>query len=192
MKDFCKRTTDILLALICLMVLSPLILFIYLSIRIAGPAIYKQERIGKGGKPFFIYKFRSMKVNAEENGIELLQSENDPRITRIGRILRMHHLDELPQLFNVLIGDMSFVGPRPERKFYVDQILKHDPRYEYLYQIRPGITSYATLYNGYTDTMEKMLKRLEMDLDYLKRRSWWEDIKIMCLTAFYVATGRKF
>ena len=192
MKDFCKRTTDILLALICLMVLSPLILFIYLSIRIAGPAIYKQERIGKGGKPFFIYKFRSMKVNAEENGIELLQSENDPRITRIGRILRMHHLDELPQLFNVLIGDMSFVGPRPERKFYVDQILKHDPRYEYLYQIRPGITSYATLYNGYTDTMEKMLKRLEMDLDYLKRRSWWEDIKIMCLTAFYVATGKKF
>jgi lipopolysaccharide/colanic/teichoic acid biosynthesis glycosyltransferase len=192
MKDFCKRTTDIILALICLMVLSPLILFIYLSIRIAGPAIYKQERIGKGGKPFFIYKFRSMKVNAEENGIELLQSENDPRITRIGRILRMHHLDELPQLFNVLIGDMSFVGPRPERKFYVDQILKHDPRYEYLYQIRPGITSYATLYNGYTDTMEKMLKRLEMDLDYLKRRSWWEDIKIMCLTAFYVATGRKF
>jgi lipopolysaccharide/colanic/teichoic acid biosynthesis glycosyltransferase len=192
MKDFCKRTTDILLALICLMVLSPLILFIYLSIRIAGPAIYKQERIGKGGKPFFIYKFRSMKVNAEENGIELLQSENDPRITRIRRILRMHHLDELPQLFNVLIGDMSFVGYRPERQHYINQIMQQDARYEYLYQIRPGITSYATLYNGYTDTMEKMLKRLEMDLDYLKRRSWWEDIKIMCLTAFYVATGKKF
>lgn len=192
MKDFCKRTTDILLALICLMVLSPLILFIYLSIRIAGPAIYKQERIGKGGKPFFIYKFRSMKVNAEENGIELLQRENDPRITRIGRILRMHHLDELPQLFNVLIGDMSFVGYRPERQHYINQIMQQDARYEYLYQIRPGITSYATLYNGYTDTMEKMLKRLEMDLDYLKRRSWWEDIKIMCLTAFYVATGKKF
>jgi lipopolysaccharide/colanic/teichoic acid biosynthesis glycosyltransferase len=192
MKDFCKRTTDIILALICLMVLSPLILFIYLSIRIAGPAIYKQERIGKGGKPFFIYKFRSMKVNAEENGIELLQSENDPRITRIGRILRMHHLDELPQLFNVLIGDMSFVGYRPERQHYINQIMQQDARYEYLYQIRPGITSYATLYNGYTDTMEKMLKRLEMDLDYLKRRSWWEDIKIMCLTAFYVATGKKF
>ena len=192
MKDFCKRTTDILLALICLMVLSPLILFIYLSIRIAGPAIYKQERIGKGGKPFFIYKFRSMKVNAEENGIELLQSENDPRITRIGRILRMHHLDELPQLFNVLIGDMSFVGYRPERQHYINQIMQQDARYEYLYQIRPGITSYATLYNGYTDTMEKMLKRLEMDLNYLQRRSWWEDIKIMCLTAFYVATGKKF
>jgi len=192
MKDFCKRTTDIILALICLMVLSPLILFIYLSIRIAGPAIYKQERIGKGGKPFFIYKFRSMKVNAEENGIELLQRENDPRITRIGRILRRHHLDELPQLFNVLIGDMSFVGYRPERQHYINQIMQQDARYEYLYQIRPGITSYATLYNGYTDTMEKMLKRLEMDLDYLKRRSWWEDIKIMCLTAFYVATGKKF
>ncbi len=192
MKDFCKRTTDIILALICLMVLSPLILFIYLSIRIAGPAIYKQERIGKGGKPFFIYKFRSMKVNAEENGIELLQRENDPRITRIGRILRMHHLDELPQLFNVLIGDMSFVGYRPERQHYINQIMQQDARYEYLYQIRPGITSYATLYNGYTDTMEKMLKRLEMDLDYLKRRSWWEDLKIMCLTAFYVATGKKF
>jgi len=168
MKDFCKRTTDIILALICLMVLSPLILFIYLSIRIAGPAIYKQERIGKGGKPFFIYKFRSMKVNAEENGIELLQRENDPRITRIGRILRRHHLDELPQLFNVLIGDMSFVGYRPERQHYINQIMQQDARYEYLYQIRPGITSYATLYNGYTDTMEKMLKRLEMDLDYLR------------------------
>lgn len=190
MKDICKRTTDIILALGCLIVLSPLMLFIYCSIRIAGSAIYRQERIGKGGKPFLIYKFRSMKVNAEENGIELLQKENDPRITRIGRILRKHHLDELPQLINVLLGDMSFVGYRPERKHYIDQIMQHDPRYEQLYQIRPGITSYATLYNGYTDTMEKMLKRLEMDLEYLKHRSWWEDIKIICLTVFFVATGK--
>ena len=92
----------------------------------------------------------------------------------------------------IFIGDMAFIGPRPERKFYIDQIIQHDPRYTYLYQIRPGITSMATLYNGYTDTMEKMLKRLEMDLDYLKNRSWWLDGKILCLTFLKIAFGKKF
>ena len=187
-----KRVSDVFGALLCLIVLSPLIIIIYISIRVAGPAIYSQQRIGKGGKPFTIYKFRSMKTNAEEHGIELSQSEKDPRLTRIGRILRKHHLDELPQLWNVLKGDMSFVGYRPERQYYINKIMERDHRYELLFEIRPGITSYATLYNGYTDTMEKMLKRLEMDLEYLKRRSWWEDIKIMCLTVFFVATGKKF
>jgi lipopolysaccharide/colanic/teichoic acid biosynthesis glycosyltransferase len=133
-----------------------------------------------------------MIVNAEENGPELYNATEDKRLTKAGKFLRSHHLDELPQLWNVLKGDMSFVGPRPERKFYIDQIMKHDCRYKYLYQIRPGVTSYAPLYNGYTDTMEKMLKRLEMDLDYLKRRSWWEDLKIMCLTVVHVAVGKKF
>ena len=190
-----KRWFDFFLAIILLILSSPFFLVAYLAIRREdknGPIIYSQERIGRFGRPFIIYKFRSMIVNAEENGPELFNVRGDERLTKAGRFLRYFHLDELPQLWNVLKGDMSFVGPRPERKFYVDQILKQDARYEYLYQIRPGITSYATLYNGYTDTMEKMLKRLEMDLDYLKRRSWWEDIQIMCIKVYHVATGKKF
>ncbi|MBR4919950.1 MAG: sugar transferase [Prevotella sp.] len=190
-----KRWFDFLFALICLILSSPLFLICYIVIRRDdpnGPVFYKQERIGRFGRPFIIYKFRSMVVNAEENGPELYNATEDKRLTKAGKFLRSHHLDELPQLLNVLKGEMSFVGPRPERKFYIDQIMKHDCRYKYLYQIRPGVTSYATLYNGYTDTMEKMLKRLEMDLDYLKRRSWWEDAKIMGLTVMHVAIGKKF
>mgnify|MGYP002525333236 FL=1 len=189
-----KRWFDFIFALIFLILSSPLFFVCYIVIRRDdnGPVFYKQERIGRFGRPFTIYKFRSMIVNAEENGPELYNATEDKRLTKAGKFLRSHHLDELPQLWNVLKGDMSFVGPRPERKFYIDQIMKHDCRYKYLYQIRPGVTSYATLYNGYTDTMEKMLKRLEMDLDYLKRRSWWEDLKIMCLTVVHVAVGKKF
>lgn len=190
-----KRWFDFFFSIICLILSSPLFLVCYIVIRrddASGPVIYKQERIGRFGRPFTIYKFRSMIVNAEENGPELYNTTEDKRLTKAGKFLRSHHLDELPQLWNIFKGDMSFVGPRPERKFYIDQIMKHDCRYKYLYQIRPGVTSYATLYNGYTDTMEKMLKRLEMDLDYLKRRSWWEDLKIMCLTVVHVAVGKKF
>lgn len=190
-----KRWFDFIFSLICLILSSPLFLVCYIVIRrddSNGPVIYKQERIGRFGRPFTIYKFRSMIINAEENGPELYKATEDKRLTKAGKFLRSHHFDELPQLWNIVKGDMSFVGPRPERKFYIDQIMKKDCRYKYLYQIRPGVTSYATLYNGYTDTMEKMLKRLEMDLDYLKRRSWWEDFKIMCLTVIHVATGKKF
>ncbi len=189
-----KRWFDFLFSFIFLILSSPLFLYCYLRIKKddGGKVIYKQERIGRFGRPFYIYKFRSMKEDAEKNGPELCNQENEDRLTEAGKFLRSHHLDELPQLWNVLKGDMSFVGPRPERKFYIDQIMKQDCRYKYLYQIRPGVTSYATLYNGYTDTMEKMLKRLEMDLDYLKRRSWWEDLKIMLLTVIQVARGKKF
>ena len=190
-----KRWFDFGVSFIFLILSSPLFLICYIMIKREdkdGPVIYKQERIGRFGRPFTIYKFRSMKEDAEKNGPELCNQENEDRLTNAGKFLRSHHLDELPQLWNVLKGDMSFVGPRPERKFYIDQIMKHDCRYKYLYQIRPGVTSYATLYNGYTDTMEKMLKRLEMDLDYLKRRSWWEDLKIMFLTVTHVAVGKKF
>ncbi|MBP3776175.1 MAG: sugar transferase [Prevotella sp.] len=190
-----KRWFDFFGALLLLILTSPLFLVCYWVIKREdkkGPVIYKQERIGRFGRPFTIYKFRSMIVNAEENGPALYHEKEDKRLTNAGKFLRSHHLDELPQLWNVLKGDMSFVGPRPERKYYIDQIMKQDCRYKYLYQIRPGVTSYATLYNGYTDTMEKMLKRLEMDLDYLHKRSWWEDIKIMVLTVAHVATGKKF
>ena len=188
-----KRLFDICIAALCLIIFSPLILLIYLAIKIGGgPAIYKQERIGRNGKPFFIYKFRSMVVDAEIEGHELLQQDNDPRLTRIGSFLRKHHLDELPQLWNVLMGDMAFVGPRPERKYYIDQIMERDPRYERLYALRPGVTSYATLKNGYTDTIDKMLVRLEMDLYYLEHQSLWMDAKILWKTFTNIVSGKIF
>ena len=189
-----KRIVDFVIAFICLIIFSPLFLYCYIAIKREDgePVIFRQERIGRFGKPFYIYKFRSMKVDAEKNGPALYNQEQDDRLTKIGRFLRDHHLDELPQLWNVLKGDMAFVGPRPERKYYIDQIIQHDPRYRCLYQIRPGVTSYATLYNGYTDTMEKMLRRLELDLYYLKHRSWWFDIKILANTFLSIVGGKKF
>ena len=189
-----KRWIDFFFACICLIVFSPLFLACYLAIKRDndGPVIFKQERIGRFGRPFTIYKFRSMMVNAEDKGPQLCNDGKDKRLTKTGRFLREHHLDELPQLWNIFIGDMAFIGPRPERKYYIDKIIKKDPRYAYLYQIRPGITSMATLYNGYTNTMDKMLKRLEMDLEYLEHRSWWLDAKILGLTFLKILFGRKF
>ena len=189
-----KRIFDIVISAITLVVFSPLFLYCYLMVRKedGGTAIFSQERIGLHGKPFFIYKFRSMKMNAEEDEPLLFSQENDERLTRIGKTLREHHLDELPQLWNVLKGDMSFVGPRPERKFHIDQIMKHNPDYVKLYQIRPGVTSYATLYNGYTDTMEKMLRRLDLDLYYLDHNSLLFDMKILWMTFTSIVFGKKF
>ena len=189
-----KRLIDLFTALICLVIFSPLMLACYIAVKRedGGPAIFKQERIGRFGRPFYIYKFRSMKIDAEKDGPALYQHERETRMTKIGKFLRAHHLDELPQLWNVVKGEMAFIGPRPERKFYIDQIMEHDPRYRYLYQVRPGVTSYATLYNGYTDTMEKMLRRLELDLYYLEKRSLWFDFKLLVLTFLNIAFGKKF
>ena len=133
-----------------------------------------------------------MTIDAETNGPELSDQTHDKRLTKVGKFLRGHHLDELPQLWNVIKGDMAFVGPRPERSFYIEKIMKKNPRYSDLYQIRPGVTSYATLYNGYTDTMEKMLTRLQMDLYYLENRSWWLDLRILGLTFLRIVFGKKF
>ena len=189
-----KRVIDCVLAFILLIVFSPLIFICMLAVKLedGGPVIFKQERIGRFGKPFMIRKFRSMRVDAESLGPALSAGEKDARLTKVGRFLRAHHLDELPQLWNVFMGEMAFVGPRPERKFYIDKISKIDPRYVYLYQIRPGVTSYATLRNGYTDSMEKMLTRLEYDLYYLKHRSWWFDIRILGMTFLSIVFGKKF
>ena len=194
MERFVKRSTDILLSVPCLILSSPLFAIISLAIKWEDglPIIYKQERIGLHGKPFNIYKFRSMKADAEKDGPNLLEIEGDTRLTRVGKFIRAHHLDELPQLWNIIKGDMSLVGPRPERKYYIDQIIKHDSRYTYLYQIRPGATSYATLYNGYTDTMPKMLRRLSLDLYYLEHRSWWFDAKILFKTMTNILFGKIF
>ena len=190
-----KRIIDFLLALICLIIFSPLFLICYIAIRIEDgkPVIFKQQRIGRYGKPFYIYKFRSLTIDGgNEEDLFIGPAKKKKKLTRIGKFLREHHLDELPQLWNVLIGDMAFVGPRPERKYYIDMIIKYDPRYELLYKLRPGVTSYATLHNGYTDSMEKMLIRLEMDLDYLEHQSIMLDAKILIETFTNIITGKKF
>lgn len=189
-----KRLLDMFVAAGCLVVFSPLFLFCYIAVKRedGGPAIFKQERIGRFGRPFNIYKFRSMTVDAEAAGPALYAAGKEKRLTKIGKFLREHHLDELPQLWNVFCGDMAFIGPRPERQFYIDQIMERDPRYIFLYQIRPGVTSYATLYNGYTDTIDKMVSRLRYDLFYLEHRSWALDAKILWLTFYRIVTGKKF
>ena len=189
-----KRIIDFFVSILCLVLFSPLLLICYFAVKNedGGPAIFKQERIGRFGRPFYIYKFRSMRIDAEKDGPALYQHENDKRMTKVGKFLRIHHLDELPQLWNVLKGEMSFVGPRPERKYFIEQIIKQDPRYTYLYQIRPGVTSYATLYNGYTDTLDKMLRRLELDLYYLEHRSLWFDAKLLTKTFINIIFGKKF
>ena len=193
MGDYIKRILDFIIAAISIIVFSPLFLICFIAIRMedGGPATFSQERIGKGGKPFMIYKFRSMRIDAEKDGPALCQNENDNRLTKVGKFLRAHHLDELPQLWNVLKGDMSFIGYRPERKYFIDKIMEHDTRYELLYKIRPGVTSYATLYNGYTDTMEKMLKRLELDY-YLEHHSLRMDFTILVKTFVSIVFGKKF
>ncbi len=188
-----KRIFDFIIAAVMIILSSPMFVFCYILVKRedGGPVIFKQKRIGRFGRPFYIYKFRSMQIDAEKTGPKLFKGDGeDPRLTIIGRFLRRHHLDELPQLWNVLKGDMSFVGPRPERAFYIRQIEKKDPRYYMLYQIRPGVTSYATLYNGYTDTIEKMLIRLQYDLDYLEHRSWSLDLTIMLKTCLFILFGK--
>lgn len=189
-----KRCLDVMVSLLGMIVFSPLFLIIYLAVKIEGgkTVIFRQERVGYKGQPFILYKFRSMYEGAESDGKPVLCKKDDKRLTTVGRFLRDHHLDELPQLWNVLKGEMSFVGPRPERKFYVDQIKAINPDYEILYKLRPGLFSAATLYNGYTDTMEKMLIRLRMDLEYLSTRSLWIDIKIIFLTVYSILSGKKF
>ena len=189
------RLRDILISGFCLLIFFPLFLILAILIKWTdgGPVLFRQERIGLGGRPFFILKMRSMRVDAESDGPQLSSDgDADPRLTPVGRFMRAHHLDEIPQLWNVFVGDMAFIGYRPERKFFIDQIMKEDPRYAFLYQIRPGVTSYATLYNGYTDTMEKMLRRLELDLYYLNHRSWWFDMKVLFLTFASIVFGKRF
>ena len=188
-----KRLIDIVVSFCGIVVLFPLLLIIWLLVLCTGgKAIYRQERIGYKGRPFMIYKFRTMNVNAEKNGILRTEDERRGQMTKLGHFLCVHHLDELPQMFNVFKGDMSLVGPRPERQVFVDEILKVAPQYVHVYKMRPGLTSKATLYNGYTDTMEKMLIRLDMDLEYLTTRSLWGDLVVVSKTALSIVSGKKF
>ena len=193
-KAFFKRMIDIVLSLVGIIVLAIPMLIVAVIIKLdsPGPVLFKQKRVGIHKTYFNLYKFRTMRTDSESEGTPLLAVKNDERLTKVGKFLREHHLDELPQLFNVFVGDMSFVGPRPERKYFIDKIKEVNPDYDYLYLVRPGITSMATIYNGYTDTMEKMLKRLEMDLEYLQKRSLWLDFKIIVTTVLNIVAGKKF
>jgi exopolysaccharide biosynthesis polyprenyl glycosylphosphotransferase len=187
-----KRASDIVLALAGLVVLSPLLLFIASAVWCSskGPAIYDQERIGLYGKPFRIFKFRTMINQAEADGIPQVTADNDPRITRIGHWLRRYRLDELPQLFNILRGDMSIVGPRPERPYFINQIMKEAPYYCLLYKVRPGLTSWGPIRVGYTDTLEKMIERLNYDIVYVENMSLLLDAKILFFTIGVIIDGK--
>lgn len=184
-----KRAADIVLSCMGLIILSPLYLLIIIVLKAQrnGPAFYRQERMGYQGQPFHIIKFRTMKQNFE-NQLEpqLFPNTDHSQSTPFELFLRTCHLDELPQLWNVLVGDMSVVGPRPERLFFINKIREHDDRYDIIYLMRPGLTSEATVYNGYTDTMEKMLRRLQMDIEYYEKRSLLLDVRIMAVTVLHL------
>lgn len=189
-----KRAFDIIVSLFAILILSPIALIVFLIVAVGdvkSTVLFKQERIGKNASPFYIYKFRTMRADAEESGPALCHCDGngnpvDVRLTVCGRFLRRYHLDELPNFWNVLIGDMSLVGPRPERKYYVDKIMERNPRYAELFQIRPGLTSNATICNGYTDSMEKMLVRLDSDLQYMREMSMTTDLLIIVKTVKYL------
>lgn len=185
-----KRMSDVLTSAFVLTLLSPLMLAVALAIRFTskGPAIYSQERIGYRQKPFRIYKFRSMRVDAESSGPRTSE-ENDSRITSIGRLLRKYRIDEIPQFWNVLKGDMSLVGPRPEREFFIRQIVQQAPYYTLVHQVRPGITSWGMVKFGYAKTVEEMVERTRYDLIYLSNMSIPVDFKILLHTIRTVIKG---
>lgn len=186
-----KRIIDIVASSIAILLLLPVYIFTAIKVKLSSPGdiLYKQERIGINGKPFFIYKFRSMFVDAESNG-PALSSKNDARITNWGKIMRKWRLDEIPQFFNVLIGDMSLVGPRPERKYFIDQIIQQAPHYKHISKVKPGITSLGMVKYGYAENVEEMIQRLKFDIIYIENISIILDIKILFYTISTVIQGR--
>ena len=187
---YLKRSADILLAALGLLLGSPLFAWAAFRVRRSspGPVIYRQERIGRHGKPFTIYKFRSMVADAEQQGPRL-SSPTDPRITPWGRTMRRYRIDELPQLWNVLRGDMSLVGPRPERAFYIDRILPAHPEYARLLDVRPGLTGKGMVEFGYAENTAEMARRMQHDLAYLREASLAEDLRIGWQTGRIILTG---
>lgn len=188
-----KRILDFVLALGGIIVLLlPMAVIAILIALDGGAPIFSQERIGYKGRPFRIHKFRTMRRDCEKEFIPRTEEERMAAVTRVGRFLRDHHLDEFPQLWDVLVGHMSLVGYRPERQVFIDKIMAVRPDYADLYQMVPGLTSPATLYNGYTDTFEKMITRLDMDLEYMRTRTLWGDFKFVWNTVMSIVAGKKF
>ncbi len=186
-----KRLIDVATSILGLVILSPLIVYVAVRTKFSSPGkiIFSQERMGYKGKTFRIYKFRSMHETAEDNG-PALSSENDDRITPWGKVMRKWRLDELPQLWNILKGEMSFVGPRPERKFYINEINKHTPYFRYLLRVKPGLTSWGMVQFGYASTVEEMIKRMKYDLVYVENVSLLLDLKIMLYTLRTIFLGK--
>lgn len=186
-----KRIFDIVVSLIALGLFSWVYIIVAIAVKATsnGPIFYSHERIGWHGKPFMIHKFRSMSVDAERSG-PALSSKLDPRITPLGRFLRKVRLDEIPQFYNVLIGEMSIVGPRPERQFFIDQIILKAPHYKHLHKVRPGITSWGQVKYGYAENVDEMVQRLKYDIIYIENMSLGVDMKILIYTALIVIQGR--
>lgn len=186
-----KTIFDYSVSLICLIILSPVIIVLAIIIRVSGkgPVFYSQDRIGRFGKVFTIYKFRSLYPGTDE-GIYLLSSAGDKRITPFGRFMRKYKLDEIPNFINVLRGEMSIIGPRPEQQYYIDQILVKEPRYKMLQSDKPGITSWGQVKYGYASNVDEMLERLDYDLYYYENKSIWFDIKIIFYTFISIIKGK--
>jgi len=186
-----KHFFDIIVSLLALIILSPLLLILTSGVKLSskGPIFYRQKRIGKNGRPFIIYKFRSMYIDAEVNGPEL-SSKDDQRVTPFGRFMRKSRLDEIPNFINVLKGDMSLVGPRPEREYFINQIMKRAPHYIQLLKVKPGITSWGQVKYGYAENVDQMVKRMKYDLLYIENMSLYVDLKILIYTLLIIFKGK--